>query len=355
MLNKKLLGGAALAVLLSGTAFAQDDGLSTDAGTIELRARGLVVVPEDNSSSISVVGGHVDASTTAVPEVDLSYFLSKNIAIEAIAAVTPHTVKANNTAAGNLTVGDVWLLPPTVTLQYHFGNGGTIDPYLGAGLNYTWFFGESHKAPFTSVSYDDNVGGAFQAGVDVSLGGGWVANVDVKQLILSTTAHTYVGATPINAKVDLDPLLAGVGIGYRWGATPTPAAYVPPPAAPAALPAPPPAAPVEAKRSFQVFFDFNKSDITGAAAKVIQSAADTVRAGGFAHIDVTGHTDTVGSAAYNQKLSEARAAAVKARLIADGVAGTEISTIGVGKTGLLVPTADGVREAQNRRAEIELK
>ena len=70
---------------------------------------------------------------------------------------------------------------------------------------------------------------------------------------------------------------------------------------------------------------------------------------------MTGHTDTVGSAAYNQKLSEARASAVKARLIADGVAATEISMIGVGKTGLLVPTADGVREAQNRRAEIELK
>lgn len=104
-----------------------------------------------------------------------------------------------------------------------------------------------------------------------------------------------------------------------------------------------------------MLFDFNKSDVTAAAAEVIQSAADTVRAGGFAHIDVTGHTDTVGSAAYNQKLSEARASAVKARLIADGVAATEISMIGVGKTGLLVPTADGVREAQNRRAEIELK
>ena len=128
-----------------------------------------------------------------------------------------------------------------------------------------------------------------------------------------------------------------------------------PPDGPVTLPVPPPAAPVEAKRSFQVFFDFNKSDVTAAAAKVIQSAADTVRAGGFAHIDVTGHTDTVGSAAYNQKLSEARASAVKARLIADGVAAAEISTIGVGKTGLLVPTADGVREAQNRRAEIELK
>ena len=70
---------------------------------------------------------------------------------------------------------------------------------------------------------------------------------------------------------------------------------------------------------------------------------------------MTGHTDTVGSAAYNQALSERRAASVQRVLVADGVPGGEITTIGVGKTGLLVPTADGVREPQNRRAEIVLQ
>jgi outer membrane protein OmpA-like peptidoglycan-associated protein len=133
-----------------------------------------------------------------------------------------------------------------------------------------------------------------------------------------------------------------------------------PPAPPAPLPAvvtPPPAPPAKApevQRAFQVFFDFNKSDITAAAAKVIQQAADSVKAGNLTKIDVTGHTDTVGSAKYNQALSERRAAAVKAQLVSDGVPGTEIATTGVGKTGLLVPTADGVREPQNRRAEIVL-
>ncbi len=72
-------------------------------------------------------------------------------------------------------------------------------------------------------------------------------------------------------------------------------------------------------------------------------------------ITVTGHTDTVGSAKYNQALSERRAAAVKAGLVADGRRGRRDHTIGVGKTGLLVPTADGVREPQNRRAEIVLQ
>jgi outer membrane protein OmpA-like peptidoglycan-associated protein len=104
-----------------------------------------------------------------------------------------------------------------------------------------------------------------------------------------------------------------------------------------------------------VFFDFDKSDITAAAAKVIQAASDAVHAGNIVHLTVTGHTDTVGTATYNQGLSERRASAVKKQLVADGVADGEITTIGVGKTGLLVPTGDGVREPQNRRAVIELQ
>ena len=80
----------------------------------------------------------------------------------------------------------------------------------------------------------------------------------------------------------------------------------------------------------------------------------TIKQGNVAHITVTGHTDTVGSAKYNQALSERRAASVKRQLIADGIGSSDITTIGVGKSGLLVPTADGVREPQNRRAVIEL-
>jgi len=145
-----------------------------------------------------------------------------------------------------------------------------------------------------------------------------------------------------------------LGVRYEFGSPPPPPQ--PATAAPAAYQPPPPAvarAP-EAQRAFQVFFDFNKSDLTGAARQVIKAAATTAQTGNFVHLVVTGHTDTVGSAPYNQALSERRAAAVKGELVADGLPGSEITTLGVGKTGLLVPTADGVREAQNRRATIEL-
>jgi len=135
-----------------------------------------------------------------------------------------------------------------------------------------------------------------------------------------------------------------------------------PPPAPvpvrASLPLPQPPRPIyhapEPLRAFQVFFDFNRSDLTGAARQVIKAAAAEAQRGKFVHLVVTGHTDTVGSAQYNQGLSERRANAVKGELVADGLPGSEVTTLGVGKTDLLVPTADGVREAQNRRATIEL-
>ena len=134
-----------------------------------------------------------------------------------------------------------------------------------------------------------------------------------------------------------------------------PEAVTPPPP-PAPVSEAPPVAPTpEKQREFQVFFDFDKSNITDAAARVIQAAADVVKSGGIAHITVTGHTDTVGTARYNQGLSERRAASVKTQLVTDGVSGGEITTVGAGKSGLLVPTADGVREPQNRRAVIELQ
>lgn len=146
-----------------------------------------------------------------------------------------------------------------------------------------------------------------------------------------------------------------VSVRYTFG---TPPAPPPPPeaaAAPVEAAAPAPAPAPEPQRAFQVFFDFDKSAISTDSAATIQKVANEVSAGHIAGINVTGHTDTVGSARYNLKLSERRADAVKQQLLSDGVPETEISTSGVGKSGLLVPTPDGVREPQNRRAEIVLQ
>jgi outer membrane protein OmpA-like peptidoglycan-associated protein len=125
-------------------------------------------------------------------------------------------------------------------------------------------------------------------------------------------------------------------------------------AAPAAPPAPPPPAaqPASTKKSFIVFFDFDRSNITAEAQKTINQAAAAAKAGEASQVTLTGHTDRSGSEQYNMALSLRRAEAVKASLIKLGVPASLIVVIGKGESQPLVPTADGVREPQNRRVEI---
>ncbi|MBM3535682.1 MAG: OmpA family protein [Alphaproteobacteria bacterium] len=122
------------------------------------------------------------------------------------------------------------------------------------------------------------------------------------------------------------------------------------PAAPPPAAAPAPAAP----KTFLVFFDFDKSDITPEAARIIKQASDEAKKGNV-RIVVTGHADRAGPTDYNQRLSERRAAAVRAGLVREGVAGNTIQTSGRGENENMVPTADGVREPRNRRVEIVLR
>ena len=112
------------------------------------------------------------------------------------------------------------------------------------------------------------------------------------------------------------------------------------------------AAPAPAAREFTVYFDTGKATLSTEARSVIQQAAAAAKQAPMTHIAVTGHTDTVGTAHYNQGLSDRRAAAVQKALIADGVSANEIVTKGVGESQLAVPTADGVNEPRNRRAVI---
>jgi outer membrane protein OmpA-like peptidoglycan-associated protein len=101
-----------------------------------------------------------------------------------------------------------------------------------------------------------------------------------------------------------------------------------------------------------VFFDFNKSDLTPEAVKVVDQAAMNAGPAKATQIVVTGHTDTVGSDAYNMRLSRRRAESVAAELEAKGIPSSEIEIVAKGKKDLLVPTKDGVREPQNRRVQI---
>jgi OOP family OmpA-OmpF porin len=121
------------------------------------------------------------------------------------------------------------------------------------------------------------------------------------------------------------------------------APYTPPPVA-----APAPSVP----HSYLVFFDFNKSDLTSRAVTIVDQAAANAGPAKVTQLTVTGHTDTVGSDAYNMRLSRRRAESVAAQLEKDGIPSSEIAIVAKGKRDLLVPTADGVKEPQNRRVQI---
>lgn len=145
------------------------------------------------------------------------YFFTDDIAAELIAASTRHELKATGTSVGDVDVGSTWILPPTLTLQYHFMPRERFSPYVGAGINVSFFYDTSAAGPTVkSVSLDNNVGAALQVGFDYNITGHWFANVDVKQIFLSTTAHLNTALGPVTGKTNLDPLVIGMGVGYRF-------------------------------------------------------------------------------------------------------------------------------------------
>jgi outer membrane protein len=119
--------------------------------------------PRLSVGGANALQGDADIGDQYVPEFDITYFFNDNIAAELILAVTPHDVSAVNvTVPGALTnadidLGDVWLLPPTLTLQYHFRTGSKFKPYVGAGVNATFFFNEDEGPVADGIDYDSEL------------------------------------------------------------------------------------------------------------------------------------------------------------------------------------------------------
>jgi outer membrane protein len=196
-----------------------EDGLG--AGDWLFRVRGLAVVPDEKGHD-DQLNGSIALGNSYVPEVDMTYFFTDYVSAELIAATTRHSVKDKGSAAGDLNLGHVWLLPPTLTAQVHPLGRSRFDPYLGAGVNYTIFYGSGGTQDIggqkAKVNYDNRFGYAFQAGVNYQIDDSWFLNLDVKKLYLSTSAHVVVEGTgeATRASVDIDPWLVAVGIGYRF-------------------------------------------------------------------------------------------------------------------------------------------
>ena len=221
-------------------------------------------------------------------------------------------------------VGQLGIL---ANLLYDFSPGSTIVPYIGAGAGVAFVDG-------------DNSLGSTQFAYQAIAGLGW--NVDTNFRV--NLDGRYYGTTNPNTaygSFSNNNFSVMLGLQVKFGA---PAVAAPPP------PPPPVAAP-----SFMVFFDWDRSTLSQQALNTIQQAADAYKAKGNARITATGHTDRSGPENYNMALSLRRANAVKDALVRDGVPATAISVIGKGEADPLVPTADGVREPQNRRVVIVIQ
>ncbi len=234
-----------------------------------------------------------------------------------------------------------------------------VFPYLGAGagyqaVGYDLTGATTVHASQTSFAYQAMLGVAFPIPGVVGL------SATAEYRYLTTNGHRrYAGTTgalggptPISVQTadnNNHELLVGLRYAFNVTAPAAPAAAAPAATPVAAAPAPAPS------RSYLVFFDWDRFDLTDRARQIITEAADASRRVADTRIALAGHADSSGKPQYNQELSRKRAAMVAAELVRQGVAAASISVTSYGDTKPLVPTAPGTREPQNRRVEIVLK
>ena len=232
---------------------------------------------------------------------------------------------------------------PTGALFVKTPGGGVFPAQLPAGIGGSFLRGSSWNFGYQAI-----------AGVRFDINPLLAFDIDYRYLASTEPTFTNKGVFPLPNNPGL---LAPGTVKYKSGyntnnivASLTFKFGAPPPAPPPPAPPAPPPPPVH--QVYLVFFDWDKYNITPEGAQIIQLAANQYRSGGSVRLQVTGYTDTSGSKAYNQRLSERRANAVAAALEKLGVPRTDMAVSGRGQNDLRVPTADGVREPQNRRVEI---
>ncbi|MEG3175786.1 OmpW family protein [Sphingomonas sp. RB3P16] len=210
-----LLGLAA--VCSAAPAFAQEKG------DVLVRVRAIMVSPNESSGGVqpSFPGARIGVTDSYAPELDFTYMISDHIGTELILATTKHTMQGRGTLSALDHVASTWVLPPTLTLQYHFLPHAKIRPYVGAGVNYTIFYSTKASGALntaigaTDVHLKNSLGYALQAGLDFDITKKVFANLDVKYIDIDTKARLTTGALVNRVDTSIDPLVFGVGLGIR--------------------------------------------------------------------------------------------------------------------------------------------
>lgn len=177
-------------------------------GDVLVRLRAIEIVPNDRGSgTLSDIRAGVN--NAVVPELDFTYMIRDYLGVELILGTSRHQVNSN---LGRL--GGVNVLPPTLLLQYHFNHAGKVRPYIGAGLNYTYFYNDGLHVGNQGVAvHKSSFGPALQFGVDVQVTKRFFVNVDLKKLWMHTDAT--LGGQSIG-RLHIDPLIVGVGVGMKF-------------------------------------------------------------------------------------------------------------------------------------------
>lgn len=210
--RQTLLASAALATAaLSPVAMAADADVA--AGDWIIRGGFAQVDPKsDNGTLDNGLQANVDSASR--PTVEFAYMFTDNVGLELLASAPfEHDVAL----AGAGHVGSVEHLPPTLTLQYHFNNSSAVRPYVGVGLNYTTFSNESTAdggaLDGADLELDASTGVALQAGVDYAIDRDWFANLNVRWIDIESEVE--VDGADVG-DVEIDPVVMGVGLGYRF-------------------------------------------------------------------------------------------------------------------------------------------
>lgn len=203
-MNKSVSIALALIATASVSLFASN--ASAQAGSLMVRAR-ILNMDVDNGNSPSVPSAQVSVNNKTFPEVDFVYNLTNNVSAELILTYPQkHDVRLNG---GN--IGSLKHLPPVLTLQYQFNPGQSINPYVGAGVNYTRFM--SVKLPSGISTDKDSFGFALQAGVDFEIAKNTYINLDYKRV--NIRADVKVNGNKLT-ELQVDPNLVSIGVGWRF-------------------------------------------------------------------------------------------------------------------------------------------
>ena len=352
--------------IIAGTVLAAHGAAAQGAWYISGSAGALL--PSDNSRSVTISNRRTGVSspgtntTTYNPgesfNAALGYILPLGFRVEGelgyqhylTSTVSPLATNGlfptdNGSRLTNPSGGGHNLFTATANLFYDLPvTFAGITPYIGAGAGYyhenyaTAVFTRSFDSQFTAGGGNDGnaivlgeVGASYPLSPSLNL----TASYRYEHLFRNRSSGTEVNGNILK-----------LGLRYTFGAPPARAAGATPPESfPPSVPA----------RSFLIFFDWDKADLTDRARQIVAEAASISTKVDHTRIEVDGYTDTSGTAQYNQGLSLRRGQTVAAELVRDGVPKTAISIQGFGETHLLVPTGPGVREPQNRRVEIIIR